>query len=146
MSDKPAAKTPEAKSLGQAVSLLLLVVLAAGILLAIPAWLIRGNAGLEGLLWSLGLCALPGLLAIVAVHKTTSQMRIWTLLAAMLLRMSIVLAGVVILSQVRRDLGLLQFHLWLVANYLILLLVETWLLLPLVQQPSVIPRSPQDTK
>lgn len=129
---------------GSVCGRLIAAILATGGLLSIPAYALRGNLGSEGVGWSTGLCGAPGILAVLAIYKTAPAHRIWTLLAAMLLRMFTVLTGVLVLWQLRPDLGLLEFQVWLIAEYLILLFIETWLLVPMVQLQPPVSKSAKD--
>ena len=48
----------------------------------------------------------------------------------MMVRMMIVLAAVLICRQLQPQWGLREFYIWLVVFYNVLLLTETWMLLP----------------
>lgn len=110
---------------------LLLVSAVAAIVLSLPAMLVAGWPGLLGLMLSAVLCLIPGLatVGLVSTVKVPS-VRVWLILGGMLVRMCVVLVAALIVHQLQPQLGLLEFYIWLVVFYNILLLTETWLLLP----------------
>lgn len=110
---------------------LLLVSVAAVVVLSLPAILVAGWSGLLGLVLSAVLCLIPGLatVGLVSTVKVPS-VRVWLILGGMLVRMCVVLVAALIVHQLQPQLGLLEFYIWLVVFYNILLLTETWLLLP----------------
>lgn len=110
---------------------LLLVSVAAVLVLSLPAVLVAGWSGLLGLVLSAVLCLIPGLatVGLVSAVKVPS-VRVWLILGGMLVRMCVVLVAALIVHQLQPQLGLLEFYIWLVVFYNILLLAETWLLLP----------------
>jgi hypothetical protein len=100
------------------------------LLAALPAWLIAGGAGLEGLTYALLLCLIPGIVTLQFVKAEGGPNQALTaLLLGMGLRMALVLAGTLVLRLVRPDLGPSAFHVWVIVGYLVTLAVETRLLL-----------------
>ncbi len=110
---------------------LILVSLAALIVLSIPAGLVAGWPGLLGLGLSAIVCLIPGLVTVgvVSVVKDPA-VRIWLTVGGMIVRMFVVLMAALIVHQLQPKLGLLEFYIWLIVFYNVLLLTETWLLLP----------------
>lgn len=110
---------------------LLIVGLIAMVVLSAPALLLAGWAGLQGLGLSAIVCLIPGLVTVGLVssvkHPAT---RIWLTVGGMMVRMLFVLVVALVVHQVRPQLGLLEFYIWLLVFYNVLLLAETWLLLP----------------
>ena len=95
-----------------------------------PAYLIAGSPGIEGLTYAVLLCAAPGFVALWASERGQQGVQALAgLLVGMGLRLATVLGATFILHETRPDLGLLEFHVWLVAAYLVMLAVETRLLL-----------------
>jgi hypothetical protein len=95
-----------------------------------PAYLLANSLGLEGLTYAVLLCAAPGFVALWASERGRQGMQALAgLLVGMGLRLASVLSATFILHETRPDLGLLEFHVWLVAAYLVMLAVETRLLL-----------------
>jgi hypothetical protein len=111
--------------------LLLLVSVAAIAVLSLPAVLLAGWSGLLGLVVSAVVCLVPGLVTVWLVSSVTvPSIRLWLVLGGMLVRMFVVLMAALIVHQIQPRMGLLEFYIWLVVFYNILLLTETWLLLP----------------
>jgi len=110
---------------------LLLVSLAATVVLSLPAALVAGWSGLFGLVLSAVVCLIPGLLTVgLAASVKEPALRIWFVLGGMIVRMFVVLVVALVMHQVQPQLRLLEFYIWLVIFYNVLLLAETWLLLP----------------
>jgi len=110
---------------------LLLVTLAATAILALPATLVAGWAGLLGLGVSAVVCLVPGLVVVgLATSAKDPSVRIWFVLGGMIVRMFAVLVVVLVVRQLQPQLGLREFYIWVVAVYSVMLLAETWLLLP----------------
>lgn len=110
---------------------LIAVSLAALIVLAVPATLVAGWPGLQGLGLSAVLCLIPGLLTVgLASSVKDPAIRMWIAVGGMVVRMFVVLTAALIVHQLQPRLGLLEFYIWLIVFYNVLLLVETWLLLP----------------
>jgi hypothetical protein len=113
-------------------NLISLLLASAGLWLvaALPAWLIAGTAGLEGLTYSVLLCAPPGFVAVLVAERGRDANRALAgLLVGAGLRMAAVLAVTLVLKDIRPDLGLMQYYIWLVIAYLVMLALETRLLL-----------------
>ena len=97
---------------------------------ALPAWLIAGAAGLEGLTYALLLCLAPGVVTLAFVRAGEGANGAFAaLLVGMGLRMAIVLGGILLLRQIRPDLGPSALHVWVIVGYLVMLAVETRMLL-----------------
>jgi hypothetical protein len=95
-----------------------------------PAYLIAGSLSLEGLTYAVLVCAAPGFVALWASERGRQGMQALAgLLVGMGLRLATVLGATFVLHETRPELGLLEFHVWLVAAYLVMLAVETRLLL-----------------
>ncbi|MEX0702236.1 MAG: hypothetical protein WD069_09090 [Planctomycetales bacterium] len=96
------------------------------ILLGGPAWMLAGSAGLLGLTISGLLCLVPGWLTLcLASSGRGSAAPVAMILAATVLRMLVVLAGVLAMRAALPRLGFREFIVWLLAYYLGMLLVET---------------------
>lgn len=110
---------------------LLLVTSAAAVILALPAALVAGWSGVLGLVLSAVACLVPGLVTVgLASSVKEPSVRIWFVLGGMIVRMFVVLAIALIVHQLQPQLRLFEFYIWLVIFYNVLLLTETWLLLP----------------
>lgn len=97
---------------------------------ALPAWFIAGAAGLEGLTYALLLCLAPGVVTLVFVRAGEGTNGAFAaLLVGMGLRMATVLGGILLLRQIRPDLGPSALHVWVIVGYLVMLAVETRMLL-----------------
>ena len=100
-------------------------VLAAG-----PAYLIGAGSGIEGLTYAVIVCLIPGYLALeVAERSLRADRAMMGMLVGMGVRMAFVLIAVLVCQQVRPDLQLKEFHIWLVVAYMVMLAAETGLLL-----------------
>ncbi len=113
-------------------NLITLLLATAGLWLiaAVPAWLVAGVLGLEGLTYAVLLCAPPGILALVVAERGRDANRaLMGLLVGAGVRMAAVLAVTLLLKEMRPDLGLREYFVWLVISYLTMLAVETRLLL-----------------
>lgn len=96
------------------------------------AYRLSGVIGLEGLSIAALLSLLPGWLVFwgVAVTSQTSDQKnpSMAVLAATCVRLMFVLFGVMLMKSIRPDLGLKEFHIWVIAFYGVSLIVETLLL------------------
>lgn len=111
--------------------LLLLVSVAAFVVLSLPAMLVASWAGLQGLLLSAVVCVIPGLATVWVVSMVKDPAaRVMLAVGGMGVRMLVVLMVALVVHLVRPEFGLLQFYIWLIVFYNVLLLAETWLLLP----------------
>lgn len=100
------------------------------LLAAGPAWLLAGARGLEGLTYATLLCAVPGAATLwLASGRRGGQQLLAGVVIGMGLRMGLVLAGALVLRSARPDLGLWEFHAWLILAYLVTLAAETQLVL-----------------
>lgn len=93
---------------------------------ALPAWLLAGALGLEGLSYALLLCLVPGIAVLWFVKPEGGPNQALTaVLLGMGLRMAVVLAGTLLLKEARPDLGPSAFLVWVVVGYLATLTFET---------------------
>jgi hypothetical protein len=91
-----------------------------------PAWMLAGGRGVEGLTYAVLLCGIPGIFALhFASGRAVGQQALAGVLVGMGLRMSVVLVAALILQDLRPDLGLVEFYVWLVPAYFVMLAVET---------------------
>jgi len=103
------------------------------LILAGPVFWWQGTAGLEGLSMAALLCLLPGCLVFLlgawfsGSEKSATQLAIP--LGSTVLRLIVVLAGVLLIRELRPDLGFTGFLLWVVVFYFATLAVETRVLL-----------------
>lgn len=110
---------------------LLLVSLATLIVLIVPAAWLAGWSGIQGLGLSAVVCLIPGLLTVALVGSVKDPVaRVWLTVGGMVVRMFVILIVALIVHQLRPKLGLIDFYIWLIVFYNVLLLAETWLLLP----------------
>ena len=102
------------------------------LLFAGPAFWLSGVAGLEGLSIAALLSLVPGWLVfwgVSVVSKVPGQNgQPMAVLAATGVRLMFVLFGVLLMKSIRPDLGLREFHGWVIAFYCMSLMVETLLL------------------
>lgn len=127
------------KTLGGRMVALTAGMLAVGVPLAAVAYGVSGLLGLEGLAYSLILCLIPGLLTVfvggLLKHRDLSA---YLVLAGGGFRMLFVLLGMFAVSALRPDLGFRQFTVWLIACYLVALVLETGIILaPIASSGSV---------
>jgi hypothetical protein len=110
---------------------LVAVTLGLGLLLAFPARAIGGPAALEGLTYAALLCVVPGCLVflVVPLFSSAGTPAPFIILAGTGLRMLSVLVGILAIQALRPDLGFKEFVVWVLAFYLALLAIETWLVL-----------------
>lgn len=110
---------------------LLVVSVAALAVLTLPAVLVAGWPGLQGLVLSAVLCVVPGLVTVGLVSCVKdSNTRLWLAMGGMVVRMLVVLMAALVVHLKLPRMGLQEFFIWLVIFYNVLLLAETWLLLP----------------
>lgn len=104
--------------------------LCCGCLEAAVAYLWVGATGIEGVLYSILLCLIPGWLTIYssALLKQT-QLAVYTVLVGTGLRMTFVLLGLLGIGAIRPDLGFREFVVWLIPSYLAALAIETSVLI-----------------
>ena len=101
----------------------------AWLLLAGPAYGLSQTRGLEGLSYAALMSLAPGWLVLWCVALADdSQSRAMATLAGTVIRMVFVLAGVLAFRISRPDLGLKEFHVWVITFYFVSLIVETLLL------------------
>lgn len=88
-----------------------------------------GPKGVEGVTYSVLLCLVPGWLTIfVSGLLKNSEFVMVLVLVGGGLRTLFVLLGLMVLGTLRRDLGINEFVVWLIASYLVSLVIETWLI------------------
>jgi len=122
--------------LGAATAALWLVLLG-------PAWMIAGRDGVLGLSAAAALCVVPGWIVfwIAAAYGAAGGQVPLVVLGGMLLRMIFVFLGMVIIQSANQRLGFREFVVWLLAFYVALLAVETFLVLPRTDSASGQPRA-----
>lgn len=107
------------------------------LLLLLPAYGIAGSKGLEGLTWAAVVCFHSGAPTVWIVSQVAaSPERVWFVIAGMVIRMVAVAIVVLLFWKTRPDLGWAQFYCWLVIFYNLMLLVETYLVLPVVDNSN----------
>ncbi|MCX7419205.1 MAG: hypothetical protein NT013_06665 [Planctomycetia bacterium] len=96
------------------------------------AYRLSGVVGLEGLSVAALLSLLPGWLVfwgVAAVSQASDQNgQSMAVLVATCVRLMVVLFGVLLMKSIRPDLGLKEFHVWVIVFYGVSLMVETLLL------------------
>ncbi len=103
--------------------------LALWLILAGPAYWLAESRGLEGLTYSALLCWLPGCVVFFTVGLLAlGDNNGMAFLMGSGLRMFAVLVGALAINQWRADLGVREFLSWLIAFYLVTLVVETLLI------------------
>ncbi len=116
------------------MSLLLSIAAALWLVLAGPAYMLRGTLALEGLSYAVLMCLVPGWLV---VYVTTRYPEAGSQATAVLLgtglRMAFVLIGMVMLRDLRPELGHYEFQLWVILSYLAFLAVETVMIVKYTQ-------------
>ena len=125
MSSPPDSHRSEHSALRNAVRLTLFGILS-WLLLAGPAWWIADRAGLIGVSAAAVLCLLPGYLA-VTVRSWAGSSQSTFMLAAGGIRLGFVLTGGLGVKFKLPDVGMSEFHVWLIAFYLLTLAFETQL-------------------
>jgi uncharacterized membrane protein YadS len=125
------------RSLATALRKMSLLLSIAGVLwlvLAGPAYWLRGTLALEGLSYAVLLGLVPGWLV---VYVTTRYPEAGSQGTAVLLgtglRMAFVLIGMTMLRSLRPDLGHYEFQLWVILSYLAFLVVETVMIVKYTQ-------------
>lgn len=114
------------KTLGGRLLALTAGMLAVGLILAAVAYGMSGLLGVEGLVYSLVLCLIPGLLTVyVSDVLKKSEMSAYIVLVGGGLRMLFVLLGMFGVSALRPELGFREFTVWLIVSYLVALALET---------------------
>lgn len=103
------------------------------LVLAVPAYLLGGSAGLEGLSYAAVLCLVPGVIVFVIASRfaadSASPRQAYVPLLGAGLRLLFVLCGVLVATDVRPHLGMREFLVWVIAFYFAMLAVETWFLM-----------------
>ena len=107
---------------------LVLSVVAVTLLLLFPVSNRFGTAGVEGLLAAAAICLAPGcIVLLIPVLMWRSSVVGLAALAAGLLRMLFVLAGLLAVMTLRPDIPPMVFGACVVVLYLVSLCIETWL-------------------
>ncbi len=105
-------------------------VVALWLVLAGPAWWLAGRSGIEGLSYSAVLCLVPGwLVFFLSSRYRVADTRVQVILIATTVRLLFVAAGTLVVLQVRPELRLREFLVWIIVFYLATLVAETALLL-----------------
>lgn len=93
---------------------------------AAGGWL--GFPGVEGVVYSVVLCLVPGWLTIfVAKRVRNPEVAAYVVLLGTGLRVAFVLAGLFAVRALRPELGFREFEIWLIVGYLVALGLETWI-------------------
>ena len=96
------------------------------LLMAGPAYGLRGLLALEGLTYAGLLCLVPGWVVVyVTCRYPESGSQGAAILLGTGLRMAFVLVGMVMLRNLRPELGHYEFQLWLIIYYIAFLVLET---------------------
>ena len=105
---------------------LLLVMVAAWLVLAWPAYFVGGPPSVVGMTVAVLVCLVPGVF-VLAIHAgvLANQPPLSNLLVSMGLRMAFVLTAVFVSRQLWPELPVSHFVAWLVPSYLVALAVET---------------------
>ena len=120
--------TPTSLSARAKIGVLLAAAGVMWLLMAGPAYWLRGTLGLEGLTYAGLLCLVPGWLVVyVATRYPDAGSQGNAVLLGTGLRMAFVLIGMLVIRDLRPDLGHYEFQLWLILYYLAFLFVETLL-------------------
>lgn len=105
-------------------------VVALWLVLAGPAWWLAGRSGIEGLSYSAVLCLVPGwLVFFLSSRYRVADTQVQVILIATTVRLLFVAAGTLVVLQVRPELRLREFLVWIIVFYLATLVAETALLL-----------------
>jgi hypothetical protein len=107
--------------------------LVCGSLEAALAGALVGLSGVEGVVYSVLLCLIPGWVTIYVSHLLRHPAySAYILLVGTAARLVFVLLGLLVISLIRPDLGFREFTLWLIVGYMVSLVLETWaVVLPL---------------
>lgn len=104
--------------------------LISGVLAALVAYSLSGWLGLEGVLYAVLLCLVPGWLTLYICHLLNQgDQKAYVVLVGTGLRMIFVLLGLVSVTALRPELGFREFTVWLLGSYLVSLALETCLVL-----------------
>lgn len=100
-----------------------------GLEAALAYWLV-GAKGVEGVAYSVLLCAVPGWLTIYAGDLLKhADLSAYAVLVGTGVRLLFVMLGMVTIGAVRPDLGFREFSVWLIVGYMVSLALETWMVL-----------------
>ena len=126
------------KTLGGRLIALAAGMMAAGLILAAIAYWLAGPVAVEGVGYSLVLCLVPGVLTILLAELfKKSDMVGFAVLAGGAFRLVFVLLGLFGVTALRPDFGFRQFTVWLLANYMVALALETTIVLVPANRESV---------
>jgi hypothetical protein len=108
-----------------------------------PAWMVAGREALIGVSAAAVLCVIPGWIVfwLAAAYGAAGSQVPLVVLGGMLLRMIFVFLGMIIIQSADQRLGFREFVVWLLAFYVVLLVVETFLVLPRTDSASGQPRA-----
>jgi len=113
------------------VALLGAITAAVWLLLALPAYLIAGMKGLDGLTLACVACSVSGVPVVwLLAQIPVSPIRVWFVIFGMGIRMVAVAIVVLFVWKFRPDFGWANFYSWLVVVYNLMLVAETYLVLP----------------
>lgn len=101
------------------------------VILLLPAWLLAGWNGIQGMTISAGLCVVPGWVVFFAGPRYVApgSLSVFLALGGTGLRMVFVLVGMLGVRAALPELGFREFTLWLLVFYLATLVIETWMAL-----------------
>ncbi|MCA9114949.1 MAG: hypothetical protein KDA79_07665 [Planctomycetaceae bacterium] len=135
-----AGKPQRASAISQCVWLAMVAAVAV-LVLAGPAWLLGGNPALSGLVVAFALCLPPGCIAVcaAAAWRVASVQVPMVVLAGTGLRLVVVALGALLLKKAGFSLTFLNFTVWLVLAYFVMLAAETRLVLKSVAAAEAVP-------
>jgi hypothetical protein len=110
------------------------------LLLLYPAYLAGGVDGLQGLTIAAVLCTVPGVLVslMASFVSQTDQQAMLLIIGGSTVRMLFVLIGILMVNALLPGLGFWGFTVWVIAFYLVLLSVETFLVYRQVSMESCV--------
>ena len=116
------------------------VALGLWLLLLYPAYSTGGIHSLQGLSIAAILCVVPGILVSLMASFSTraDQQAILIIIGGSTVRMLFVLVGILMVNIILPRLGLWDFKVWVIAFYLVLLAVETYLVYRQVSNDSCV--------
>ena len=118
------------KTLGGRLAALTGGMLLAGVILGLVAYCVAGWLAVEGLVYSVLLCLVPGWLTLFSSEFLKYRgLSPYVIVVGGAFRMLFVLLGLLVVSTLRLDLGFREFTVWLLANYMVALAIETAVIL-----------------
>jgi hypothetical protein len=118
------------KTLGGRLAALTVGMLVSGAAMAALAFGVRGWLAVEGVVYAMALCLIPGWLTVLSAELLRSRdLSAYVVLIGTGFRMVFVLLGCFAIGILRRDLGFFEFTVWLIPSYLVALALETAVIL-----------------